>query len=164
MNDKELENKLKEFEEKLAQSEVEKETLANKCAELENNWKRALADYRNLQKRVEEEKLDFVQYANSNLIRRLLPVLDNLDMLGKHINDIGLQMIAKELRQILEDEGLVEIEALNKDYDVNTMEAIEMINGDKNKVLEVNQKGYFFKNKLFRPARVKVGNGESQSN
>jgi len=119
-----------------------------------------LADYRNLQKRVEEEKDDFVQYATSTLIRKLLSVFDNLEMVNKHTNDIGLQMVVKELRQVLGDEGLKEIETENLEYDLNTMEAIEMVPGEENKVIEVLQKGYFFKDKLIRPARVKVGNGE----
>ncbi|NMB70492.1 nucleotide exchange factor GrpE [candidate division WWE3 bacterium] len=160
MSEKELEKKLKEVEEKLAVALQEKEELTGKCIDLENNWKRALADYRNLQKRVEEEKMDFIQYATSTLVRRFLGVLDNLEMLNKHTNDAGLQMIVKELKQVLSDEGLREIEAENQEYDLNTMEAIEMVAGEKNLVTEVLQKGYFLKDKLIRPARVKVGNGE----
>jgi len=52
--------------------------LETRLAEMENNWKRALADYRNFQKRAEEEKSVFVLYATESLIRQLLPVLDNL--------------------------------------------------------------------------------------
>lgn len=160
MSEKDLEKKLKEVEEKLAVALQEKEELTEKCADLENNWKRALADYRNLQKRVEEEKMDFIQYATSTLVRRFLGVLDNLEMLNKHTKDAGLQMIVKELKQVLSDEGLREIDAENQEYDLNTMEAIEMVAGEKNQVTEVLQKGYFLKDKLIRPARVKVGNGE----
>ena len=50
-------------------------------AEMESNWKRALADYQNLQKRVAEEKVNFTQFANGTLIRKLLPVLDSLEMI-----------------------------------------------------------------------------------
>lgn len=156
-----MEKKLKEFEEKVAHLEKENEEIKQDLKELENNWKRALADYRNLQKRVVEEKQDFVDYANASLIRRVIGVLDNLEMLNNHIDDMGLGMITKELKQILTDEGLKEIEAMGKEYDAQTMEAIEVIPGKKNLVLEVAQKGYFLKNKLLRPARVKTGNGES---
>lgn len=161
---KDLEKKLKEVEENLAVIQQENNELNAKCTDLENNWKRALADYRNLQKRVEEEKMDFVQYATSTLVRKLLGVLDNLEMLNRHTNDVSLQMIIKELRQVLIEEGLVEIETEDQQYDLHTMEAIEMVEGERNQVIEVLQKGYFLKDKLLRPARVKVGNGEKPLN
>ena len=134
--------------------------LEERNAELENNWKRALADYRNLQKRTEEERGSFLEYANSNLIRQLLPVMDNLEIMQKHLKDQGIEMILKDFKITLEIEGVTEIEALNKDFDPLTMEAIEMVSGPKNKVVEVLSNGYLFKNKLIKPVRVKVGTGE----
>ncbi|MFH1961221.1 MAG: nucleotide exchange factor GrpE, partial [Patescibacteria group bacterium] len=51
----------------------------SKVSEMETNWRRALADYKNLEKRVTEEKTEFAKYALSNFLRELLPILDNLD-------------------------------------------------------------------------------------
>jgi len=145
-----LENKLKELEQKLS--------------EMENNWKRALADYKNLEKRIVEERVDFVSYSTSLLISRLLNVLDNLENLEKHNGDMGLKLTLKEFRQILNEEGLLEIDTLGKGFDSNTMEAIETVEGEEGKAVEVVLKGYMLKNKLLRPAKVKVGQKQKEEN
>ena len=143
--DKKDHNKIKELEERIL--------------ELENNWKRALADYKNLERRTGEEKETFINYSNETLIRSLLPVLDHLEMLGKHFDDEALKMILADFKNIMENEGVKEIETLNKDFDMETMDAVEIVEGEENKIIEVLTKGYFLKNKLLRPARVKVGKG-----
>lgn len=145
-------NKIKELEEKI--SEREKQN-----AELDNNWKRALADYKNLERRTQEDREAFLNFSNETLIRSLLPIVDHMEMLLAHFPDESLKMILKDFHQVLKNEGVSEIETLNEDFDPATMDAIEMIEGEKNKVLEVLAKGYFLKNKLLRPARVKVGQG-----
>jgi molecular chaperone GrpE len=146
----------KEQEEKLKQ-------LEEKAAELENNWKRALADYRNLQKRTAEEKLEFVEFTSQVWTRKLLSILDNLEILEKHSpEDVGLKLIVKDFKRVLEEEGVREIEVLGKDFDAQTMEAIEMVEGEFNKVIEVLNKGYMVSNKLVRPARVKVGSTKKE--
>lgn len=151
---KEKENSdIKKLKERI--SELEKN-----LAELENNWKRALADYQNLQKRTSEEKMNFVSFVNSTIIRKLLPVLDNLELVQNHLKDAGLQMIINEYQQILTDEGITQIEAEGKEFDSSTMEAVETVNGPQNRVMKVLQKGYFLNGKLLRPARVNVGKGE----
>ena len=94
MTEKTEDNKKEEKDTKKAKGLNDKiKDLEVKIVELENNWKRALADYQNLQKRTAEEKLSFVSFANSNVIRKLLPILDNLEMVQKHINDEGISMI-----------------------------------------------------------------------
>lgn len=134
--------------------------LEQKIIDLENSWKRALADYKNLEKRVSEEKEAVLNFSNSVLILRILPVLDNLKTLVKHIDDAGLKMIIKEFEKILKEENVEEISALDMDFDPAYMEAIETIFVDESKtgkVIEVLQSGYLLKNKVLRPARVKVG-------
>ena len=130
--------------------------------ELENNWKRALADYRNLEKRVAEEREMFFTFANSSLVLRILPILDNLESLVKHVDDEGLKMTIKDFKRILDEEGVKEIEAEGADFDSEKMEAIEKVEGAKDKVVEVLQKGYTMKEKILRPARVKVGSGKEK--
>ncbi|HXK52601.1 nucleotide exchange factor GrpE [Candidatus Nomurabacteria bacterium] len=136
------------------------EELQKKIEEYEENWKRALADYKNLQKRVEEERAEIFGYANKNLIQRFIPVLDNLETMAKHFEDQGIKLILKQLIQILEEEGVAEIESDKKTFDPHEMEAVEHVEtgGDlDNKVIETTQKGYKMGNKVIRPARVKVG-------
>ena len=136
--------------------------LENKIQEMENNWKRALADYKNLEKRTTQEKISLADFANGILIEQLLPVLDNFEMLVKHNSDQGLGMSVKEFKRVLISAGVQEIEVVeNDDFDHETMDAIETTSGEKGKVTEIIRKGFKFKNKLIRPASVKVGNGES---
>jgi molecular chaperone GrpE len=136
------------------------ELAESKLVDFENNWKRALADYKNLEKRVSEEKEAIITFANSILVLRILPILDNLKTLLIHVDDMGLKMIVKEFEKILKEEQIEEIAALGQEFDSAKMDAIEMIVSDEDnegKVVEVLQSGYLLKNKVLRPARVKVG-------
>jgi len=131
--------------------------LETKLVEMENNWKRALADYTNQQKRFNEEREEIRKRANEILLLNLLPIVDNMDMLLQHTNDMGFKMIAKELQKIVSMAGLEEINTLDKEFDVTTMEAVDSKEGELNKVLETKAKGYFLNGKLIRPAKVVVG-------
>lgn len=126
--------------------------------EMTNRWKRALADYQNLEKRYAREKADFVAYAGSNLILKLLAVLDHLQRVKEYLKDEGLEIAVKEFVRVLEEEGLQEIETLGRDFDPVTMEAVEMVRSkDDGKVVEELSRGYLLKEKVIRVAKVKVG-------
>ncbi len=125
--------------------------------ELENNWKRALADYKNLQKRVLEDRENDLRFLKASILMRLIPVLDNLEMMAVHSEDQGLKLTIKDFLRVLQEEGVKEIDVDKKDFDAKTMEAVEIIEGPENKVLTVVQKGYILNNLVLRPARVKVG-------
>jgi len=139
--------------------EVEIKALQEKISEMEGNWKRDLADYKNLVDRTNKEKKQFIEFANEVLVLKLLAVYDSLEMLGKYNQDQGLLLTIKQFEQVLKEEGLKEIEALGKDFNTNEMEGIEMVEGEKDKVVEVLTKGFYLKEKILRPARVKVGKG-----
>ena len=130
----------------------------NEIEELTNHWKRALADYQNLEKRYAREKADFVAYAGSNLILKLMTVLDHLEKVKSYLKDEGLEIALREFKRVLEEEGLREIEAAGKDFDPLLMEAVEAVRSDKvGKVVEEVTKGYQLKDKVIRVAKVKVG-------
>jgi molecular chaperone GrpE len=135
--------------------------LEQRVIELENNWKRALADYRNLQKRTAEEKETTMRFANQFLIAKLLFIVDSLELMVIHFENEGLSLILKEFKQILSDEGLEEIDVAGKNFDENLMDALETVNVDsaelQDKVVEIVQKGYTLRGKILRPAKVKVG-------
>ena len=131
-----------------------------KIKELEEKWKRALADYDNFKKRVEKEKNDFVKFAHASLIDKLLPVLDNLEKAEEHLKDEGLSLAVKQFKSILESEGLKKIEAKGKEFNPETMDAVEVVKGKKDRVIEVVLDGYLLNDKVLRPAKVKVGKGE----
>lgn len=147
------------LDEEAVNKEVEIKALQEKVSEMEGNWKRALADYKNLVDRTNKEKKHFIDFANEVLVLKLLAVYDSLEMLGKYNQDQGLALTIKQFEQVLKEEGLKEIEALGKEFNANEMEGIEMVSGEKDIVVEVLTKGFYLKEKLLRPARVKVGNG-----
>lgn len=142
----------------------ENQKLLQQINELENKWKRALADYANLEKRIDKEKEDFVKFSNALLLRKLLDVLDNLERAESFLKNEGLTLAVNQFRQVLKSEGVEEISALNKKFDPEKMECIETLEGEKDRVLEVLQKGYLLNQKVLRPAKVKVGKGGSAKN
>lgn len=129
--------------------------------DLTNRWKRALADYQNLEKRYEKERSDFVQFANANLILKLLGILGHLERAADHLKDDGLNLVIAEFKRVLTGEGLEEIKCLGEDFNPNLMEVVEAVkDGQENKVAEVLSKGYLLKGKVLLPAKVKVYQGK----
>lgn len=128
--------------------------------EMEHNWKRALADYQNLEKRISEDKINLTFISKKIILIKLLPVLDGLEKLKDTLENEGLDLIIKNFKQTLKDLNIKEIEISEKEFDPNLMEAIELVEGSKDKVVKVHEKGYSLNGKLLRPAKVDVGLGE----
>ncbi len=148
------------------------EALAEEKAKAEGylaNWQRAQADFINYKKRAEQEKEEFVRFANAALMYSLLPVLDDLERalasLPAELEDLtwvdGIRLIDRKLRTSLEAQGLKEIEAVGKEFDPNLHEAVRQAGGQENIVTEELQKGYKLHDRVIRPAMVVVGNGEA---
>lgn len=137
----------------------ELQSLKDLTTQLDNQLKRSLADYQNLQRRTMEEKREWIKVANKELILKLLPVLDTLILAGKHIEDKGLQLSIDQFLKLLEDEGVRRIEAIGKDFDPQTMEAVSTKNDKKmaGKVVEEMRAGYVFGDTVLRAAQVIVG-------
>lgn len=138
---------------------AELEELHSKLEESESKYRRALADYHNLQKRVSEEKQDWVRSSNKELLLRLLPVLDTLELANKHINDQGLKVSINQFLDILKVEGVTKIKTVGEVFDPHLMECVTTEEGEENKVLEELRSGYIMYDKVLRPAQVKVGKG-----
>lgn len=128
-----------------------------KLEEAINNWKRAVADYQNLEKRINEERASWIRSASRDLILRLLPVIDALMLAQKHVQDEGVALGVKQLIAILEQEGVKPIETQDKNFDPQTMECVATEPGAGGKVLQELQRGYVLYDKILRPAKVKVG-------
>ncbi|MDO8639400.1 MAG: nucleotide exchange factor GrpE [bacterium] len=146
------------------------EELSKKAQECEDKYKRALADYQNLEKRSAEERKEWIRIANKELILRLLPVLDTLMMASGHVKDEGLVLSIKQFLGILEREGAEIIETIGKEFNPELMEAVEILEGEEGKVLGETRVGFTLNGKVLRPALVKVGrkselnkNGEMSS-
>src|SRR3989344_1493931 len=131
-----------------------------KIAELEEKWKRAIADYKNLERRGKEQQQAFVKFANAVLIEKLLDAVDDLDRASGHLKDAGLNLVVRRFKDILKSEGVEEIETKMREFDPNLMECIEKVSGEKNKVVKVDATGYTLNGKILRPAKVLVGKGD----
>lgn len=128
-----------------------------KFEELENQLKRVLADYQNLEKRQVAERSDWIRNANRNLILRLLPALDTLNLAKKHVEDEGLKLSIQQFQDALKAEGIERIETEGQNFDPKTMEAVEVQTGEEGKVLSEVRAGYMLNGEVLRPAQVKVG-------
>lgn len=124
-------------------------------------WLRALADYKNLERRVGENQSQLISLANAALLSKLLPTLDLMETALKHVSDPGLDLVVKQFQEALKNEQVSEIEALEQTFDSATMECVETKPGQKDQVVEVIKKGYRYKEFVLRPAQVIVGNGEA---
>lgn len=127
------------------------------ASQLENQLKRSLADYQNLQKRVQEEKVNWIKMANKDLLLKMLPVLDTLMLAHKHLADKGLELSINQFLQILKDEGVTKIETVGQEFDPNTMEATGTTEGEDGKVVEEVRAGFIYYEAVLRPAQVIVG-------
>lgn len=145
-------------------TEEEIKQLEERVASLEDQLKRAVADYHNLEKRVQADSSAVGQYLRGELVAKLLPVLDSLDqaVAGAQESEAGsgwlkgVLMSIKQLRQTLSDEGLLEISTEGV-FDPNLHEAIDVKEGEDDKILEVALRGYTLNGKVLRPAKVVVG-------
>jgi molecular chaperone GrpE len=135
----------------------EKDDLKRQMEEFKNKYLRALADYQNLEKRVDQERFESMKMANRNLLIKILPFLDNLEKAEVFVKDQGLKISKDHFFQILREAGLEEIDLSNKDFDPVLAEAIDIVPGkEDNKVVEVLRKGYIYEGKVIRVAQVKV--------
>ena len=125
---------------------------------------RVQADFDNFRRRSRKDAEEAGQRANAELISTLLPVLDNFEralaMMQQSADRDGVEMIFKQLQQLLNNAGLQEIAAEGADFDPNLHQAVlqeEVAAERKGKVLMVLQKGYQIGDKLLRAAMVQVG-------
>ena len=153
--------------------EALKQALAEEKAKAEANlagWQRAQANFINYKRRSEQEKEETGKFANSMLMLKLLPILDDWERALAAIPDDladpswvdGIRLIERKIRGILEAEGLSPIKAVGEPFDPNLHEAAMQGKGKEGIVVEELQKGYKFYDRVIRPSKVVVGNGEEE--
>ena len=148
----------------LAAAATERDQLAAEKADLQDRYLRAQAEFQNFRRRVEKEKLDLAEYASSETVRGLLPILDDFERaLRTECADKdyakGMDLIYQRLLDALTRLGLEPLLADGQPFDPNLHHAVEMVETDgapDHTVLAEFQPGYKFKGKLLRPAMVKV--------
>ena len=151
--------------------ETLRKALAEEKAKAEANlagWQRAQADFTNYKRRSEQEKEETVKFASAGLISNLLPVLDDFERATRSLPPEqaqaslaeGFRLIERKLGTIMESQGLTEIKAMGEPFDPRLHEAINQDRGKEGIVVRELEKGYKLHDKVLRPAKVVVGNGE----
>ena len=164
---KSKDTKKKTKKDEVAKLKEEIEKLKNDNLKLKEDYLRCLADMENTKRRLNEDALKQKKYASQGLIESLVTPVDMLDKVSSMETEstelqnflVGFKMISKQLIDILEADGLKEIDAKGKVFDANFHHAIEKEHVDgvePNIVLEVKQAGYMYKDRLLTPAMVKV--------
>ena len=154
------------------EQEVEKlnkeiEDLKSQLDTLKNDYAKAYADTENTRKRLKAEAEMDRKYRIQSFAKEVLPVIDNLeralsqDLQSEEAQNFkkGIEMTYSALKKALEDEGVMEVDVLDKPFDANVAQAImlEKVEGkDPGIVIEVLQKGYILKDRILRPAMVKI--------
>ncbi len=162
----------KSLEEQLAEA-------LDEAAELKDKMLRLAADYENYKKRNERERLATMKYAGENIFREFLPVVDNLERAisqgvvegadaEKNLAGLleGVELTLKSLYTSLEKFEVKAIESVGEPFDPNKQEALTMEASDAvpaNHVLTEFEKGYFYKDRLLRAAKVIVSSGKADS-
>jgi molecular chaperone GrpE len=148
----------------LAAVAAERDQLAAEKADLKDRLLRALADFDNFRRRAERDRSEYVQFASMEMVRDLIPILDDfrravkVETADKEYAK-GIELIDQRLFETLKKAGLEPIEAAGKLFDPNLHQAVDRVQSEDwpdQTVLEEYQSGYNFKGKLLRPAMVKV--------
>lgn len=147
-----------------------KRKLEEKEKEAKENYDRLLrvaADFDNYKKRASREKEDWTKFANEDLIKSILPFVDNLERAVNHAEKVvdtgvlieGIKLTIQQLLQTLNRFGLKPFDSIGKPFDPEFHEAMVVVETDQhepNKVLEEFQRGYLLNDRLLRPATVSV--------
>ena len=166
---KEAESEVAEIED----IEVLKQALVEEKKKAEANlagWQRAQADFINYKRRSEQGKEEMGKFANAILMLNLLPILDDVERafaaipphLAKASWVDGIRLIERKLWASLEGQGLSLIKALGEPFDPNFHEAVRQGKGKEGVVVEELEQGYKLHDRVIRPSKVVVGNGEEE--
>ena len=154
-----------QLQDKLAELEQEKDEMNKRLLRLQ-------ADFDNYRKRSRAEKDEMVDYATFDLVRRLLPVIDNLERACAAAEESpeglvgGVSMVTRQLKELLEREGLQTIDCKGKPFDPQCHEAVlteESGEHSPNTVVGELQRGYRMKDRVLRPSMVKVAVDDEKS-
>lgn len=149
-----------------AKTEISSE---EKLAEMQDRYLRLSAEYDNYRKRTLREKIELTKNAGENILISIIPVIDDFERAMKLMEassdctsmKSGIDLIYNKFSEFLKQNGIREIESLNKDFNVDLHDAITKIPAHdetmKGKVVDVVQKGYWLNDKVLRHSKVVVG-------
>ena len=156
----------------ISTEEIEK--LRAEAKENHDRYLRSAAEFENFKKRMDRERTDSIRFANEELIKQLLPVVDNLERALAHAEEVGadeamiegVNMVHKQFIDALEKFGVTRVEAMEKPFDPNFHEAMMQVETDEhppNTVVMEMAKGYMLHDRLIRPAIVGVSKAAGES-
>ena len=144
--------------------------------QLKDRWTRLQADFDNHRKRMLREKQETLAYGHENVVKDLLPVVDNLERAMEHASASssadfegmlqGVELVRRELLAVLTKHGVEGIEAEGEAFDPNVHEALAQVEEpsvEAGRVARVLEKGYRLRDRLLRPARVMVSKGSAST-
>jgi len=147
----------------------ESTTPIKELEEQKEKYIRLLAEFENYKRRTSRERIELFKTAGLEVIKDLLPALDDIDRAEQVVPDAkdleavkeGLKLISEKVKNILHQKGLKEIECKGHEFNTDMMEAITEISAPsddlKGKVVEVLEKGYTLNDKIIRYAKVVIG-------
>ena len=160
------ESKPEKKEKKKTKKESEVEALKKELEARDDLLKRTAVEFDNFKKRTEREKAGVAEFAKAGIIKKLLPILDNVDRAAtadKESADYikGVELIIKQFESLAGDLGIEEVAKIGDNFDPNFHEAVMHIEDEnlgENVISQVLQKGYKIGDTVIRPAMVQVAN------
>jgi molecular chaperone GrpE len=143
--------------------------LEEKSKELHDKYLRLSAEFDNYRKRTLKEKTEMIKTASEDLIKQIIPFVDDIERGLSAVNTaqdieavkLGMNLIYGRFKDFLQQNGVKEIEAMNQEFNTDVHEAVTKIpaadEGQKGKVVDVIEKGYFLHDKVIRYSKVIVG-------
>ena len=147
----------------------EERAILEKLAEMQDKYLRLSAEFDNYRKRTLKEKMDISKYAGEEIMKDILPIIDDFDRALKHMESSpdcegikeGIDLIYNKFIDYLKRQGIKEIESLNEVFNVDIHDAAAKVQVEeeekKGKVVEVLLKGYYLKDKVLRHSKVVIG-------
>jgi molecular chaperone GrpE len=153
----------------VSDKEVKAISVEEKLAEIQDRYLRLSAEFDNYRKRTLREKMELTKHAGENILISIVPVMDDFERALKLMETAsdcvamksGIDLIYNKLSDFLKQNGLKEIDTLNKDFNVDLHDAVTKVpvqdESMKGKVVEVVVKGYWLHDKVMRHSKVVVG-------
>ncbi len=173
--DKNEENEIPEIaEEEVKEVDITAE-LESKVNELQDKLLRKAAEFENYKRRTENDQLNLLSFAAESFIIKILPVIDDFERSLDHISDAdsaeaikeGIMLVYNKFKKILDEQGIKKIDSVGKPFNVDYHDALMQIKDDTvpaHTVVEEVEKGYLYKNKVIKHAKVIVSEDAGEEN
>jgi molecular chaperone GrpE len=162
-------NKAEHIDKKTEKIQEELKACSEKTVELQDKYLRLSAEFDNYRKRTLKEKSELIKSASEDLLKKIIPVVDDFERGLNALNSAtelqavkeGMNLIYSRFKEFLQQQGIKEMEAMNQDFNTDYHEAVTKIpvpdDSQKGKVVDVVEKGYYLHDKVIRYPKVVVG-------